>query len=827
VRRNGSLVAGLATVLLALLLILLAIPVTVVTSYIPSSVTSHKLLWILILAAGAITAAVMTWWQWRRTSDEYAALDQQPVPNPPIVVGEIPREPPAFVDRAAVGTLAAAVESGRAAVVCAVTGLRGVGKTQVAAAYARSRIEHGWGLVGWVNAESPDVLLPGLARVAEALGVADPEGDSAESACRLRDHLESRPGLGLVVFDNVSDPDVLRPYLPAAGGTQLVVTSTDRAFTDWGVPVDVPEFMRAESVGYLAERTGLGDESFADAVAQRLGDLPLALAQAATTITRRHWTFERYLIELAEVPVDKLLGRAPGQAYPRSAAAALLLSVQAAEDADQSGPTSLLLRVLAVLSPDGVPRDLLKGLRRTCAGDLDAALELCVTASLLTWSLVGDGVIMHRLLGRVLRERDQEAGSWFETVEAALGVVEPLLFAEEQALSRRTEGNDLAMQIEALWDAYDAGGTADSELAGRLIRARSWAVQHLTAAADVGRAVAAGTLVLADAIRILGEAHPDTLTSRSNLAYAYLSAWQLQEAIPLYERTLADSIRVLGEDRPATLTSRSNLAYAYRYAGRLAEAISLYEQTLADRERVLGDVHPDTLTSRNSLANAYLYAGRLGDAIPLYEQTLADSERVLGQDHPDTVTLRDNLVAAYEAERVSETIRLYEQNLADCVRVLGQDHPDTREARSNLAGSYRLAERPGKAILLYDQNLADCVRVLGQDHPDTLSARNNLASTYRFAGRLGEAIVLYEQNLAGCVRVLGQDHPDTLSARNNLAYAYRLTGRLGEAITLYEQTLAARVRVLGEYHPDTLTSRNGLAAAYQLAGQSDEAIPPI
>jgi tetratricopeptide (TPR) repeat protein len=747
-----------------------------------------------------------------------------PTHDPLIVVGRIPREPPAFVHRTAIATLAAAAESGRAAVTCAVTGLRGVGKTQVAAAYARSRIAVGHGLVGWVNAESSDVLLTGLARVAEYLGVADPEGDSLESANRLREHLESRNGTGLIVFNNASDPDTLLPYLPAAGKTQLVVTSTDRAFSDWGTPIDVAEFDRAQSVSYLTGRTGLEGGFDADAVAEKLGDLPLALSQAATTISRRHWTFKRYLTELIQIPVDKLLGPVRGDEYSHSVAAAMLLSVQSAEDADQTGVTGLLLRVLAALSPDGVPLSLLKRLAHAQAVDLDAILELCVTTSLLTWAGTGDAVIMHRLLGRVLRERDQEAGRWLETVRAALDSIEPGLFEGEHTIPQHTQETGLAVQIEVLWDAYTHSGVPDLLLAERLLRARSRAVQLLTTAADASRAAAIGTSVLADAVRILGDDHPDTLASRSDLAYAFLSTWRMQEAIPLYEQAIADSIRVLGRDQPATLASQSNLAQAYRYAGRLAEAIELLEQVLADRIRVLGEEHPDALNSRNSLANAYLYAGRLDEAISFYEETLTGRERILGKDDRDTATSRDNLVAAYEAERLSQAIPLYEQSLADCIRSLGHDHPDTRAARDNLADIYRRAERPGMAIQLYDQNLTDCIRALGHDHPDTRAARDNLASTYRFAGRLSEAIVLYEESLSRCTRVLGMDNPETLTAQGNLAYVYRLAGRIEEAITLYEESFSGRVRVLGEYHPDTITLQNALAVAYELAGRADEAI---
>jgi tetratricopeptide (TPR) repeat protein len=150
---------------------------------------------------------------------------------------------------------------------------------------------------------------------------------------------------------------------------------------------------------------------------------------------------------------------------------------------------------------------------------------------------------MHRLLARVLRERDQARGQWVRTVTAALNLLEPLLFPEVHAWSRREEGARLAAQVEALWDADAGTATGDRDLALRQLQARSCVVRQLNASADVSRAIAAGIRTLADAERTLGADHPDTLTSRNNLAGAYEETGRLEEAIPLYERTLADAER--------------------------------------------------------------------------------------------------------------------------------------------------------------------------------------------------------------------------------------------------------------------------------------------
>jgi tetratricopeptide (TPR) repeat protein len=244
---------------------------------------------------------------------------------------------------------------------------------------------------------------------------------------------------------------------------------------------------------------------------------------------------------------------------------------------------------------------------------VDEALGQLADASLLTFSGDGSTVSSHRLIMRVVRERRAYDGTLAALGSRTCELLSAVTRSLDQPWQNRAAARDTIQQVIAFNDHLSPHlGDDHAAVAAQLLSLRRWGLWCMNDLGDsTVQAIEYGELVVAECERVLGDTHPDTLTSRNNLAYAYDRAGRLGEAIPLYERTLADREQVLGDTHPDTLTSRNNLAAAYDTARRLGEAIPLYERTLADRERVLGDTHPATLMSRNNLTAAYREAGRL------------------------------------------------------------------------------------------------------------------------------------------------------------------------------------------------------------------------
>ena len=628
-------------------------------------------------------------------------------------------------------------------------GMRGCGKSQLAAALAKQCEDANWSLVAWVNAVSPESIKSALVELAKQLRIDTSDLDDRDQIVRLcLDHLKSAgPANRLIVFDNIEDINHLRGLMPNGDGLRVVATTTNNTgwqHQDWKM-IKVGVFDRSDSINYLLTITTSDDQNAADALAERLGDLPLAVAQVAVTARHKELSLPRYLKRLESHRQEHTIYPVPGDDYTDDVATALWMAV---EDALESlaEPTRRSARrqlgALALLAESGVPTRWLdptieqqdnqevQGTNQAEDEDAHDALTELIHRSIVQQSADKATTRLHRLQAQVLRE------SWTETesVQAAQAAADLLSRVNISAIprndtkSRRRETRDLIEQLRAITTQdYSGSLFAFKQVRNRL----NVAFRH---AHDLGLPFEA--LTLNEAVDIIGELlgpdHRDTLTSRNKLAYTFLTVGRTEEAVNLYEQTLQGSITGLGEDHPHTLIARNDLAHAYQTAGRPNEAITLLEQSLQDSTHILGVDHPQTLSVRNDLADAYRWANRTDEAVTLFEQAVNHRINVLGEDHPRTLSALNDLARAYRwAGRLNEAITLYKKTLRDYIRVLGEDHPDTLSTRDNLAGAYRRAGRLDEAIQLFEQTLHDCIRVLGKAHPFTATVRENLEAAKR------------------------------------------------------------------------------------------------
>ena len=280
----------------------------------------------------------------------------------------------------------------------ALTGLGGVGKTELALELAHLRHRHGR-VAWWISAEDPAGTATGLAALAAALGIA-PFERREDARAALWAELDRTPGW-LLVYDNADEPAQLEPFLPAARHGDVIITSRNPAWRRIAHPVAVGPLARGESLAYVATRTGDRPVE-ADTLAELLGDLPLALEQACAYIEQTRISLPDY-VDLFRRHRDGLLLR-DVEGSGRTVATTWGLAFDRL--AARAPAAAQLLETIAFLAPDAIS---VATLARFEPGELELQEAL---RELLRLSLVdreSDTVRVHRLVQDVVRARMTEA----------------------------------------------------------------------------------------------------------------------------------------------------------------------------------------------------------------------------------------------------------------------------------------------------------------------------------------------------------------------------------------------------------------------------------
>ncbi|XGV97029.1 MAG: tetratricopeptide repeat protein [Leptolyngbya sp. BL-A-14] len=796
-----------------------------------------------------------------------ASSSDRPKPVfPPSIPCNLPPVSAIFVGREKeLEELHTQLKTGDTSAISAISGMGGIGKTELAAQYALQQRDMGTypGGICWLKARedlNPQIVL--FAR--SHLGLTIPE-DLELPAQVTYCWRHWRPGMTLLVFDDVQAyNDVTAVAIPQRSQFRVLLT-TRLKFQPPVHDFEIKKLPEGKAIELLRAIVPDGridqDLETTKEICHWLGYLPLGLELVGRYLARKPGTSLATLwqrLQDKKLDAKALKDAAPEMTAALGVAAAFELSWQELDESAQTLAVFLSLFALAE-----IPWTLVEA----CYPEEDAeAVEDVRDESLLNLHLLersGEGTYqLHQLLreffaakrsqrtdtagmeqafrGAVLAEAERSTKTPARSLLAETTVLMPHLHAVVQLSETSGQETDVAVDLAWLAALYTAQGryTQAEPLytRARTIYEHQLGADHPDVAKSLnnlanlyraqGRYEEAEPLYV-QALKIgeqqLGSDHPDVATRLNNLANLYRAQGRYREAEPLFQRALEIGEQQLGADHPDVATRLNNLANLYRAQGRYREAESLYVQALEIGEQQLGADHPDVATRLNNLAGLYHDQGRYEEAEPLFQRALEISEQQLGADHPDIATRLNNLANLYRAQgRYEEAEPLFQRALEIGEQQLGADHPDVATSLNNLANLYHDQGRYGKAEPLFQRALEIGEQQLGADHPDVATRLNNLANLYHDQGRYGEAESLYVQALEISEQQLGADHPDVATSLNNLANPYHDQGRYGEAEPLFQRALEIGEQQLGADHPDVATWLNNLANLYRTQGRYGE-----
>ena len=739
---------------------------------------------------------------------------------PPQLIWNVPyRRNPFFTGREEILThLYSVLQNNKAAALTqtqAISGLGGIGKTQIAVEYTYRYHDH-YQAIFWITASTREAFTADFVMLAALLDLPEQHEQSQDIVIRAVKRWLTTHTRWLLILDNVDDPQIIADFLPVRSTGDVLLTTRLQALGTLAQSIEVEMMGLDDGVIFLLHRTKLlapgasldqstiESRSQAAEIVSALDGLPLALDQAGAYIEETHCGLSQYL-NLYGTRRKELLqrrGRFPVD-HPDSVAATWSLSFQQVEQ--ESLAAADLLRLLAFLDPEAIPEEIiiigaaelgpaLEGLDSEPL-KVDIVIELLLRYSLIRRTSESQSLSMHRLVQAVLKDgmdRDTQR-LWAERAIRAVNRAFPDVELKTWERCQRCLSH-----VQTCSTYIEEFGLAFPEAARLLNEAASYLVAR--ARYDQAEILLLKALVVRQ--QVLEADHSDTARSLNDLGALYFDLARYQEAEPLLQEALAMRHHVLGEEHPDVAQTLHNLANLYRARGAYVKAEPLHIQALRIRETMLGIDHPLVAESYYGLAKLYHSQEKFQDAEKFCKQALHIQEQRLGDHHPRIASTLNMLAKIYQGQnKLDQAKELNMRALRIRESTSGTEHPHVATIVNSLAEIYHTEGRYDEAEPLIARALKIHEQSLGFEHPHMAYSISNLAKNFFLRGDYIQAVAYYKKAQTIREQHLGCDHPHTATTYFDLARLYAVLEQLEEAGSFYDKALSIREHAFGPDHP--------------------------